>query len=339
MRFRSIGFVFICLFMFGITFFSPSYVLAVYECGGYTDNCPCEASNPFGCQLGNCTWWAWHRICCIWGAEPAWEIVSNWGLPIKTCDWDDKARNRTFFKVNHTPAIQTVAVREAHADNYDYGHVAWVEAVNGNQVTVTEMAWGVSYPGGYRTRTYDAGYFDGGYIHYYHDPPLTTADGLEHDDAAPLNNGAIPVYHFYSTMLEKQLLSIDSNEKDTIIANFPEHAWKYRGIVWYVYPVQQEDTIPVYRFYSPVLQSHLFTTDANEKNTITATFPETVWRYEGVSFFVYLNYVNGTAPVFRLYSETLRTHFFTMNSGARDSMLASGRWRDEGIAYYAFANG
>ncbi len=155
-----------------LLFFYPVSVWAVYNCGGHTDDCSCGAYNPFPCcsGIGNCTWWAWHKICCNWGEEAAKEIAYNWELPRHAKNWNNRAQNSSIFTVSNTPAPGTVAVQEANSGNDYYGHVAWVESVNGNEVTVTEMMWCVSFSGGYRTKTYDKSDFDGGYIYYNSQP-------------------------------------------------------------------------------------------------------------------------------------------------------------------------
>jgi hypothetical protein len=52
-------------------------------------------------------------------------------------------------------------------------------------------------------------------------------------------------------------------------------------------PPLVEGTVPVYRFYSEQLKRHFFTRDTNEKNTIIATSPIDVWRYEGITYYAY----------------------------------------------------
>ena len=146
--------------------FQPVSILAVDKCGGIeSSDCQCDVSNPFPCDKGNCTWWAWHKVCCTWGNEAASEIA-NWTIPRDAHTWNDKAMNSSIFTVSDTPAPQTIAVQEANPDNDNWGHVAWVESVNGNEITVTEMMWKVAFSGGYRTKTYNASDFDGGFISY-----------------------------------------------------------------------------------------------------------------------------------------------------------------------------
>ncbi|MDM8553152.1 hypothetical protein QUF75_00260 [Desulfococcaceae bacterium HSG7] len=105
-----------------------------------------------------------------------------------------------------------------------------------------------------------------------------------HQDSS---SGAAPLYRFYSDHLKRHFYTISTNEKDSIIANFPVEMWRYEGVAWYVYETSQSGTLPVYRFYSDTLQSHLYTMDENEKNYIVANYPVEMWRYEGVAYYAY----------------------------------------------------
>ncbi len=140
---------------------------AVYKCGGIEDTCSCGVSNPFPCcsNGGNCTWWVWHKVCCVWGEEAAKEIV-NWKTPRNAHNWNDngRARNSKIFTVKDNPSPNTIAVKEATTNN-PWGHVAWVKSVDGNNITVTEMMCDVSWSG-VREHTYPKSYFNGGFIYY-----------------------------------------------------------------------------------------------------------------------------------------------------------------------------
>ncbi len=104
---------------------------------------------------------------------------------------------------------------------------------------------------------------------------------------ADSGSGASPIYRFYSDTLKRHFYTIDAYEKDSIIANFPVEMWRYEGIAWYVYASPQPGTLPVYRFYSDTLLSHLYTMDEYEKNYIIANYPMEMWRYEGVAYYAF----------------------------------------------------
>jgi surface antigen len=135
-----------------------SEVQAVYQCGGQTDDCPCNDSNPYPCcdngggNFGNCTWWGWHSACCNWGyGLPGWGNAKTWA---------SEANLHQDFSVLSSPVVGSIACRDIGT----YGHVAWVTAVNGSDITVTEMNCCSGCNNGMRTYNYTASYFTGGFI-------------------------------------------------------------------------------------------------------------------------------------------------------------------------------
>jgi hypothetical protein len=125
---------------------------AVYQCGPDKDDCKCGMDDPYPCcdNGGNCTWWAWEQACCNWAVG-----LPGWG---NANQWHGNAKLNPNFDVLSTPVPGSIANRVSGS----YGHVAWVTAVNGSQITVTEQnCWG---GWGHQTSTYNASYFDGGFI-------------------------------------------------------------------------------------------------------------------------------------------------------------------------------
>jgi hypothetical protein len=49
--------------------------------------------------------------------------------------------------------------------------------------------------------------------------------------------GAKPVYRFWSPKNRRHFYTISENEKDNIIANYPEEVWRYERIAWYAFDV------------------------------------------------------------------------------------------------------
>ena len=143
------------LAVLGLTALVPAEAAAVYECGGQQDTCQCGANNPYPCcdNGGNCTWWAWHSACCNWAyGLPGWGNANTWA---------GNADAHPDFQVLPSPVVGSIAARNTGT----WGHVAWVTAVNGNSITVTEENCCGSCNWGMRTWTYnDASYFDGGFI-------------------------------------------------------------------------------------------------------------------------------------------------------------------------------
>ncbi|MBQ2672469.1 CHAP domain-containing protein [Candidatus Saccharibacteria bacterium] len=102
--------------------------------------------------------WGWHKIggyvCeCVsyagWKAYEAWGVALGWG---NAYSWDDGARADSRFYVDHIPTAGTIG----QVDGYPYGHVFWVESVNGDgSVNVTE------YNNAYATQLYSGSYHYG----------------------------------------------------------------------------------------------------------------------------------------------------------------------------------
>ena len=127
---------------------------ADYQCGNQKDDCKCGGNNPYPCcsNGSNCTWWAWESACCNWKvALPGWGNANTWA------SYASKNGN---YQVLGDPVPGSIAT----STKGNYGHVAWVESVNGNKITVTEMNCCGSCPYGVRKWSYDKSYFNSGYV-------------------------------------------------------------------------------------------------------------------------------------------------------------------------------
>jgi hypothetical protein len=158
-----------------------------------------------------------------------------------------------------------------------------------------------------------------------------------------------PVFRLYCHVTKKHLFTMDENEKDTLIALTDADGvavWRDEDIAYYAFhPLQykaasrlQRNTLQaVHRFYSENLQTHLFTIDENEKEHLIANAAD-VWRYEGPAFYVPASEQDGTAPVYRFYSEVLMVHLFTTDENEMNHLIdtAGDVWRFEGVAYHAY---
>jgi hypothetical protein len=100
-------------------------------------------------------------------------------------------------------------------------------------------------------------------------------------------------------------------------------------------------TVPVFRFWSPVLHTHFFTADAAEAQGLMDRFPG-IWDMEGIAFFALPSASNPNArPVFRFWSPVLSAHFYTIDEAERDKLINNfpDVWTFEGIAFFAFPEG
>lgn len=98
--------------------------------------------------------------------------------------------------------------------------------------------------------------------------------------------GLTPLFRFWNDTSKAHFYTTNQAERDYILVNFPNSAWRYEGIAFYVLPPGSSDgtSQAVSRFYSQAGGTHFFTASDDERNAIRATFPEQVWRYEGVAF-------------------------------------------------------
>lgn len=127
---------------------------AVSSCGGEVHQDQCGSGNIYPCcdNGGNCTWWAWESVCRNWHVG-----LVNWG---NANTWAGHASVDPDYDILSYPVVGSIATRDLGT----YGHVAWVVAVNGNTVTVTEENCCDTCAGGMRTWNYSAGYFNSGYV-------------------------------------------------------------------------------------------------------------------------------------------------------------------------------
>lgn len=137
-----------------VVVFASRPAVAVYQCGDQKDDCKCGANNPYPCcdNGGNCTWWAWEAACCNWTvALPGWGNANQ---------WVGNAKLDPNYTVLGAPIVGSIACRVSG----QYGHVAWVTAVNGGGISVTEENCCGNCNYGMRSHDYQASYFDGGFI-------------------------------------------------------------------------------------------------------------------------------------------------------------------------------
>lgn len=98
------------------------------------------------------------------------------------------------------------------------------------------------------------------------------------------------------------------------------------------------ETVPVHRFWSPVLHTHFYTADEAEKDRVLLHWPQ-AWTYEGIAFRAFASgAAEGTRPVHRFWSPALGSHFYTLDEveKARVLSLWPDVWLYEGVAFYAY---
>jgi subtilisin family serine protease len=104
--------------------------------------------------------------------------------------------------------------------------------------------------------------------------------------------GSIPVYRFWSSSYNAHFYTASENEKNHVIAAYPDNVWKYESIAYYAYPAARtgSDTQLMARFWSPTYVNHFFTASAGEAASVRRNFPPHIWTFEGNVFRVPTTY-------------------------------------------------
>lgn len=152
--------------------------------------------------------------------------------------------------------------------------------------------------------------------------------------AKDCNTSSPDVYRLYSPVTQRHLFTSDSNEAVTL----QKGGWRYEGVAYGVKSLSNcAANESIYRFYSDQLKTHLYTADENEKTHIINTYTSNVWRYEGVAFCAASTQENAAKPVYRFYSEQLKSHLFTADENEKNTIIGwndPSVWRYEGVAYF-----
>jgi hypothetical protein len=107
-------------------------------------------------------------------------------------------------------------------------------------------------------------------------------------EVAHTYRGSVPVHRFFNTQTGHHFFSINQEEIKYIKSQSAAGLWPFidegdRFLVYGNDPISngQGQETPVYRFYSPSLNRHVFTGDFKEMETLKLTG---VWSYEGIAF-------------------------------------------------------
>lgn len=148
------------------------------------------------------------------------------------------------------------------------------------------------------------------------------------------------VYRFWSPQKNRHLYTLDKPDRDGLILH---HAgqWKDEGAVFYVYTEgrQPAGARPVYRLWCESLQTCFYAIGAAERDAVLAKSPG-LWQDHGVAWYAFAEEGRpaDTRPVYRFWSDTVQTHFYTIEEAERDKLIAdfSHVWTYEGVVWYAY---
>ena len=155
-----------------------------------------------------------------------------------------------------------------------------------------------------------------------------------------------PLYRFFSRTNTVHFYTQSKAERDDVMELYPYQVWRFEGIAYQTYPAPVAQAIAVHRFFSFTYGSHFYTTNLCEMYTDCqahppgapqARYPDNVWHYEGIAFYVYPSAVAGASPVYRFHSPVTGHHFYTTSEAEKSGLIANpgpAQWQFEGVAWY-----
>ena len=155
-----------------------------------------------------------------------------------------------------------------------------------------------------------------------------------------------PLYRFFSRTNSVHFYTQSKGERDAVLELYPYMVWRFEGIAYQTYPTAKAQTVPIHRFFSYTYGSHFYTVSLCEMYTDCqvhppgapqARYPDNVWHYEGVAFYVYPTAVAGATAVYRFHSPVTGHHFYTNNEAEKNGLIANpgpAQWNFEGAAWY-----
>lgn len=134
----------------------------------------------------------------------------------------------------------------------------------------------------------------------------------------------VTVYRFYNRRTGTHFYTADESEKNSVIAKL---GWLYsfEGPAYTAHGVDRVDTTPLYRFYNVRTGTHFYTANPDERDDVIARLGAT-YAYEGPAYFVSGITGSWTTGAFRFYNRSNGVHFYTVDPGERDSVIANLGW-------------
>jgi hypothetical protein len=222
----------------------------------------------------------------------------------------------------------------------------WVSAKDPQTAVNPDDPNAVWVQGDYRLRA-TSPLFDAGDPNYVPGRGETDLSGNPRLADAAVDVGAyesaarVPVYRFWSPTTGKHFYTVSETEKDKLLHQYAND-WTFEGPVYDAYSRPSEpNLLPVYRFWSDQLNSHFYTLKETEKDKLIQQYAH-VWTLEGPVFYAYPEgrQAAGTKAVYRFWSDTLSSHFYTIQQTEKDTLVNqyANVWAFEGVAWYAYEN-
>ncbi|HPC94596.1 MAG TPA: glycosyltransferase family 39 protein [Sedimentisphaerales bacterium] len=101
--------------------------------------------------------------------------------------------------------------------------------------------------------------------------------------------GTRPVYRLCLSATGDSLWTISDRQKSLLLTRYRPGVWEYDGIGGYAYaePNGAPGLLPVYGFWSPVLDRHFYTLSESQRKAVVEGEPEHQWQSEGIAFYAF----------------------------------------------------
>jgi hypothetical protein len=155
--------------------------------------------------------------------------------------------------------------------------------------------------------------------------------------------GAAAILRYWQGDTHDHLYTVNAGEIGTTTpGQAGNHGYKFEGVLGYAYPAQH-DIAPVYRYWSPATNDHLYTTNAGEIGTTTpGQTGNHGYTSEGVGFYIFAHQHAGLVPVYRYWQGDTHDHLYTANAGeigtTTPGQTGNHGYKFEGILGYVSPN-
>jgi endonuclease YncB( thermonuclease family) len=148
-----------------------------------------------------------------------------------------------------------------------------------------------------------------------------------------LGDGSSDLYRFLNTNTFSHYYTANEVERDLLIRN-PRAGFIYKGPVWSVKAVPDDEAVPVYRFFNQITGVYFYTASTEEKAYFEEILPN--WIFEGIAWYTYPDIAANVIPVYRYWDFQTDAPYYT----AEESVMAEIALNYphiiyQGIAWYA----
>lgn len=148
----------------------------------------------------------------------------------------------------------------------------------------------------------------------------------------PRQSERLKLIRLYNPTINDHLYTSSQAEADAAVANY---GYRIEGVMGYVERYQQDATQSIYRMWNPSTRKHFYTTNYQEVQSaqglgyVLETGPGFMLVFFDAVPSASDPLWQGRVPVYRLYNAGQNKHFYTINTGERDHLIANGGYVSE----------